>query len=51
MCGSMPADHKILGKRLNKAQGKNPKKKTGITITICSVKNVDLFFRILNPFL
>ncbi len=47
MCGSMPADHKILGKRLNKAQGKNPKKKTGITTTICKCKKCGLIFS--NP--
>lgn len=42
------ADFKILGKRLNASQGKNPKKKTGITTTIVKCKNCGLVFP--NPF-
>lgn len=39
MCGSSAALHKIIGKRLNRSQGKNPCKKTGITTTVvrCTV--------------
>jgi 2-polyprenyl-3-methyl-5-hydroxy-6-metoxy-1,4-benzoquinol methylase len=33
MCGSAISTHKILGKRLNHSQGKNPQKKIGITTT------------------
>lgn len=34
MCGSDAASHRILGKRLNRSQGKNPRRKVGITTTI-----------------
>ena len=34
MCGSKIDTHKILGKRLNTSQGKNPRNKIGITTTI-----------------
>ncbi|MCK4664226.1 MAG: class I SAM-dependent methyltransferase [Bacteroidales bacterium] len=42
MCGS--TSFKIMGKRLNKSQGKNPRKKTGITTTILKCKNCGLIF-------
>jgi ubiquinone/menaquinone biosynthesis C-methylase UbiE len=47
MCGSTPANHLILGKRMNKSQGKNPRSKTGITTTIMKCKNCSLIFA--NP--
>jgi 2-polyprenyl-3-methyl-5-hydroxy-6-metoxy-1,4-benzoquinol methylase len=47
MCGSSFDKHKILGKRLNKSQGKNPTNKIGITTTICQCKNCGLIFS--NP--
>lgn len=39
MCGSDSALHKVLGKRLNRSQGMNPRRKVGITTTIvkCNV--------------
>ena len=36
MCGSSTDLHKILGKRLNESQGKNPKNKVGITTTVAN---------------
>lgn len=47
MCGSSNAHHKILGKRLNQSQGKNPKSKTGITTGVVKCKNCNLIFS--NP--
>lgn len=47
MCGESTKKSKILGKRLNKSQGKNPKKKIGITTTICKCKKCGLIFS--NP--
>ena len=45
MCGS--SSFKILGKRLNSAQGKDPYNKTGITTTIVKCKSCDLIYS--NP--
>ncbi len=45
MCGY--SEHKILGKRLNQSQGKNPKNKIGITTTIVQCKQCGLIFS--NP--
>ena len=47
MCGSLAGNHKILGKRLNQSQGKNPQKKTGITTTICKCTTCGLIYS--NP--
>lgn len=47
MCGSKSDKHKILGKRLNASQGKNPKKKTGITTTVVKCSNCGLIYS--NP--
>ena len=47
MCGSITSHHKILGIRLNKSQGKSPKRKIGITTTICKCKNCHLIYA--NP--
>ncbi len=47
MCNAPTANHKILGKRLNKSQGKRPWKKTGITTTVMKCKKCDLIFS--NP--
>lgn len=45
MCGG--SEQKILGKRLNQSQGKNPKNKVGITTTIVQCKQCGLIFS--NP--
>jgi 2-polyprenyl-3-methyl-5-hydroxy-6-metoxy-1,4-benzoquinol methylase len=37
-------EYKVLGKRLNASQGRNPKKKTGITTTIVKCKRCGLVF-------
>lgn len=47
MCGSKSGTHKILGKRLNGSQGKNPKKKIGITTTIVKCTGCGLIYS--NP--
>lgn len=47
MCGAPSTEFKTLGKRLNKSQGKNPGKKTGITTTVQQCTNCDLIFS--NP--
>lgn len=49
MCGSDSTDHKILGKRLNRSQGFNPRKKVGITTTIAKCKNCNLIFPAILP--
>lgn len=47
MCGATPNKHKVLGRRLNQSQGRNPKKKVGITTTIMKCKQCELIFS--NP--
>jgi len=47
MCGSNGDEHRVLGKRLNKSQGKNPWKKTGVSTTVCQCNNCGLVFS--NP--
>ncbi len=47
MCDAGAAMQKVLGKRLNKSQGKNPVKLTGITTTIVKCKNCGLVYS--NP--
>jgi ubiquinone/menaquinone biosynthesis C-methylase UbiE len=47
MCGSNTETHKVLGKRLNQSQGRNPKKKTGITTTVVKCSNCSLVYS--NP--
>ena len=47
MCGADSLAFKILGKRLNQSQGKNPRNKMGITTTVVKCKNCALVFS--NP--
>ena len=47
MCGATEESFSVLGKRLNKSQGKNPAKKTGLTTTVCKCNNCGLVFA--NP--
>jgi 2-polyprenyl-3-methyl-5-hydroxy-6-metoxy-1,4-benzoquinol methylase len=47
MCGSNTDKHKILGKRLNTSQGKNPRNKIGITTTIVKCTSCGLIYS--NP--
>lgn len=44
MCGEPPSKFKILGKRLNCSQGKNPSQKLGISTTIVKCRNCALVF-------
>lgn len=47
MCDTPISSHKIIGRRLNLSQGKNPKRKIGIATTICRCKNCNLIYT--NP--
>ena len=47
MCGASQEHFKTLGKRLNQSQGKNPRRKVGVTTTIQQCKKCDLIFS--NP--
>lgn len=47
MCCSPIDNHQILGKRLNTSQGKNPRRKLGISVTICKCINCNLIYS--NP--
>lgn len=47
MCGSDTKDHIVMGKRLNRSQGRNPKKKAGITTTIMKCTDCGLIYS--NP--
>lgn len=47
MCGSPVSGHKVLGRRLNSSQGRNPKKKVGILTTVCKCPDCDLVYS--NP--
>lgn len=44
MCGSPTGSHKVLGKRLNQSQGKNPRKKTGIATTVVKCRHCGLIY-------
>lgn len=48
MCGAHSSEFKILGKRLNTSQGKDPQNKLGISVTIQKCNNCSLIFP--NPF-
>lgn len=47
MCGSISSQAKVLGRRMNKSQGKNPRVKTGISTTVVQCKNCELIYA--NP--
>ena len=47
MCKSETSSHIVLGKRLNQPQGKNPKKRKGISTTVCQCVNCNLIYS--NP--
>lgn len=47
MCGSESSDHRLLGRRLNQSQGKNPTKKKGISTTVMKCTECGLIFS--NP--
>jgi 2-polyprenyl-3-methyl-5-hydroxy-6-metoxy-1,4-benzoquinol methylase len=47
MCGSVTDGHKVMGKRLNKSQGRNPYSKVGITVTVCKCTDCGLVYS--NP--
>ena len=47
MCKSGSDQFRVLGKRLNRAQGKKPAKRSGITVSVCKCRNCGLIFS--NP--
>lgn len=47
MCLADTSSHKVLGKRLNSSQGKNPRNKIGITTTIVKCSSCNLIYS--NP--
>ncbi|MFN8310901.1 MAG: class I SAM-dependent methyltransferase [Chitinophagales bacterium] len=47
MCGSPTSGHRIMGRRLNGSQGRNPKKKVGITTTVMKCTDCGLIYS--NP--
>lgn len=47
MCGADSSKHRVLGKRLNRSQGKRPSKKIGITTTVLKCKDCGLIYS--NP--
>src|ERR1700749_902399 len=47
MCGSDSRKHKVMGKRLNQAQGKNAMHKVGITTTVMQCTDCNLIYT--NP--
>lgn len=47
MCQSSAEAHKVMGKRLNASQGRNPKRKIGITTTIMKCTHCGLIYS--NP--
>ncbi|HEY6502872.1 MAG TPA: class I SAM-dependent methyltransferase [Chitinophagaceae bacterium] len=44
MCGSGPADHKVIGQRLNQSTGMKPKRKHGIAVSVLKCKKCGLIF-------
>lgn len=44
MCGGKRSEHKILGQRLNQSQGLNPKKSTGISVSVMKCTNCNLIY-------
>ncbi len=44
MCGADTGNHKILGQRLNKSQGFNPKNKIGISVSIQQCRKCELIY-------
>tara|TARA_B100000963_G_C22514348_1_gene619918 strand:+ start:234 stop:1103 length:870 start_codon:yes stop_codon:yes gene_type:complete len=47
MCGSSKKSFKVLGQRLNSSQGLNPKKKSGISVSVMKCRKCKLIFS--NP--
>lgn len=47
MCHAKPERFKVMGKRLNRPQGFRPKKKVGVTVSVCKCRDCGLIFS--NP--
>ena len=44
MCGDSVSGHKVLGQRLNQSQGRSPRKKTGISVSVMRCKKCELIY-------
>ena len=49
MCGDKTDSHIILGQRLNQSQGLNPKRKTGISVSVKKCSNCQLIYASPQP--
>ncbi len=49
MCGDNTASHKILGQRLNKSQGLNPKRIAGISVSVKKCSKCELIYSSPQP--
>ena len=49
MCGDATEKHKILGQRLNQSQGLNPKRKTGISVSVKKCTKCELIYSFPQP--
>lgn len=49
MCGDNTDAHTILGQRLNQSQGLNPRRKTGITVSVKKCSNCNLIYASPQP--
>jgi SAM-dependent methyltransferase len=44
MCGASKEQHRVLGKRLNRSQGRSPRAKTGVSVTVVQCARCRLIF-------
>ncbi|HEX2536103.1 MAG TPA: hypothetical protein VHK69_20315, partial [Chitinophagaceae bacterium] len=49
MCGDSTANHKVLGQRLNQSQGLQPKKKSGISVSVKKCSRCELIYSSPQP--
>ena len=49
MCGEDTKNHKVLGQRLNTSQGRRPKKKSGISVSVKKCTNCQLIYSSPQP--
>ena len=49
MCGDNTKNHKVIGQRLNQSQGLNPKKKSGISVSVKKCTNCSLIYSSPQP--
>ncbi len=44
MCLEQASSHRVLGVRLDKSQGRSPRRKTGVGVTVCKCSNCGLIY-------